>query len=113
MVDMRVIGKPSNFDGDEASWKSWSGSLARTACSDGKGQDDGRRHEEREPHSGRAGVEQTVALHAQPEHERGGAEETAERARGRWDRCVEGVLGTPRAEDHHEVRRHAQADSLV
>ena len=28
------------------------GSLARTVCSVGKGQDDGRRHEEREPHSG-------------------------------------------------------------
>ena len=24
MVDMRVLGKPSNFAGDEASWKSWS-----------------------------------------------------------------------------------------
>ena len=24
MVDMRVHGKPSNFDGDEASWKCWS-----------------------------------------------------------------------------------------
>ena len=23
MVDMRVLGKPSNFAGDEASWKSW------------------------------------------------------------------------------------------
>ena len=24
MVDMRVVGNPSNFAGDEASWKSWS-----------------------------------------------------------------------------------------
>ena len=24
MVDMRVLGKPSNFAGEEASWKSWS-----------------------------------------------------------------------------------------
>ena len=24
IVDMRVLGKPSNFAGDEASWKSWS-----------------------------------------------------------------------------------------
>ena len=24
MVDMRVLGKPSTFAGDEASWKSWS-----------------------------------------------------------------------------------------
>ena len=24
MVDMCVLGKPSNFAGDEASWKSWS-----------------------------------------------------------------------------------------
>ena len=24
MVDMCVLGKPSTFDGDEASWKSWS-----------------------------------------------------------------------------------------
>ena len=24
MVDMRVLGTPSNFAGDEASWKSWS-----------------------------------------------------------------------------------------
>ena len=46
------------------------GSLARTGCSDGKGQDDGRRNEEREHHSGRAGVEQTAVLFAQPEHER-------------------------------------------
>ena len=58
------------------------GSLARAACSDGKGQDDGRRHEELELHSGRAGVEQTAVLHAHPEHERRGADETAERARG-------------------------------
>ena len=44
------------------------GSLARAACCDRKGEDDGRRHEEREPHSSRAGVEQTAVLHAQPEH---------------------------------------------
>ena len=59
------------------------------------------------------GVEQTAVLHAQPEHERGGAEEIAECARGRRGRCVEGVRGTLRAEDCHEVRRHAQADHLV
>ena len=60
----------------------FSGSLARTACSDGKGQDDCRRHGEREPHSVRAGVEPTAVLHAQSEYECSDAKEVAERARG-------------------------------
>ena len=88
MVDMRVLGKPSIFAGDEASWKSWSfvmlsflgSSLARTTCIDGKGTNQCRRHAERTSHIGRAGVEQTAILHAQSEYERRSAEETAERA---------------------------------
>ena len=90
MIDKRVLGKPSNSAGDEASWKSWSFVMwsfsaavspelralmekARTTADDMRNL---------KLHSGRAGVEQTAALHAQPEHERGGADETAERARG-------------------------------
>ena len=67
-------------------------SLARTACIDGKGTNQRCGHAERKPHCSRAGVEQTAVLHAQSEYEWGGAEETAERARGRGCRGVEGFL---------------------
>ena len=89
MVDMRVLGKPSHFAGDEASWKSWSFVMltfsaavspdlralmekARTTADDMRNVN----------LTLRAGVEPTVVLHAQPEYERGCAEETAERTRG-------------------------------
>ena len=100
MVDMRVLGKPSIFAGDEASWKSWSfvtlsfsaavSPELRALMEKGTNQCSG--HAERTPHSSRAGVEQTAVLHAQSEYERRSAEETTERARGRGCRGVEGVL---------------------
>ena len=90
MVDMHVLGNPSNFAGDEASWKS--SRIVRLSFSAAvspelralmvEGQNDCRGHEERERHSARAGVEPTAVLHAQSEHEWRGAEEVAERARG-------------------------------
>ena len=100
MVDMRVLGKPSIFAGDEASWKSWSFVMlsfsaavspelralmekARTNVADMLNV---------KLTAAEAGVEQTAVLHAQSEYERRGAEETAERARGRGCRVVEGVL---------------------
>ena len=89
MVDMRVLGKPSNFAGDEASWKSWSFVILSFSAAVSpelralmeKARTTAERHEEREPHSVRAGVEPTAVLHAQSEHEWRGAEEVAERAR--------------------------------
>ena len=50
MVDMRVLGKPFNFAGDEASWKSWSFVMLSFSAAISpelralikKGQDDGR-----------------------------------------------------------------------
>ena len=67
-------------------------SLALAACTDGKGTNQRSGHAERKTHSSRAGVEQTAVLHAQSEYERRSAEETAERARGRGCRGVEGTL---------------------
>ena len=88
MVDMRVLGKPSIFAGDEASWKGWSFVMLSFSAAVSpelralmeKGTNQCRRYAERTSHRGRAGVEQTAILHAQSEYERRSAEETAERA---------------------------------
>ena len=58
IVDMRVLGKPSIFAGDEASWKSWSFVMLSFSAAVSpelralmeKARTYGRRHEEREPH---------------------------------------------------------------
>ena len=86
MVDMRVLGKPSIFAGDEASWKGWSFVMLSFSAAVSpelralmkKSTNQCRRHAERTSHLGRAGVEQTAVLHAQSEYERRSAEETAE-----------------------------------
>ena len=87
MVDMRVFGKPHTFAGDEASWKSWSFVMlffSAAVSPEQRALMEKARinvgHAERTSHLGRAGVEQTAALHAQSEHERRSAKETAERA---------------------------------
>ena len=80
------------------------GSLTRAACSDGKGQDDSRRHEEREPHSGEQVWSRQLYYML--------SMSTSGEAQRRLQKVPEGE-GAERAEDRYEVRQHAQADSLV
>ena len=88
MVDMRVLGKPSIFAGDEASWKGWSFvmlSFSAAVSPELRALMEKARinvDDMLNVHltSARAGVEQTAVLHAQSEYERRSAEETAERA---------------------------------
>ena len=100
MVDMRVLGKPSIFAGDEASWKSWSFVMLSFSAAVSPElralMEKARSNLSDMLNANLTATEQvwsrTSVLHAQSEYEWRGAEETAERARGRRCRGVEGIL---------------------
>ena len=72
MVDMRVLGKPSIFAGDEASWKSWSFVMLSFSAA--------------------VSPELRALMEKARTNVAASGEETAERARGRGCRREEGIL---------------------
>ena len=88
MVDMRVLGKPSHFAGDEASWKSWSFvmlSFSAAVSPELRALEKAITTADDMRNVNLTPSEQVRSrqLHAQSGHEWRGAEEVAERARGR------------------------------